>query len=109
MQTRAEITDIVRAINAESPGASVRLQDEDLAQLESILQAHPELWPMGLVDTFKLLQGKLRLESIERKAIPEALVDFFDQKFRRDVDPMALARQMGQDLCSSCEDCGCRC
>ena len=85
------------------------MRDEEFAQLETILSGHPEVWPVGLADTFDLLRRKLRFESIDRQVIPLSLVAFFDEKFCRDLDPMALARQIGQDICSSCSDCGCRC
>jgi hypothetical protein len=109
MQMRAEISDLVRAINEDSMGIRLQLRDQEFTQLETILGGHPEVWPMGLIDTFKLLQRKLRWESIDKQTIPESLLDFFDEKFRRDLDPMALARNIGQDICSSCGDCECRC
>ncbi len=109
MQTRMEIAALVGALNEEAPGRSLRLQDEELDQLEAILQENPEVWPVGLADTFTLLQRKLRMESIDRQLIPAPLLDFFDGKFQRDLDPMALARHIGQDICASCSDCGCRC
>lgn len=109
MQIRTEIKDLVHAINEASPGTSIRLQEDELARLEGLLHEHPECWPVGLADTFALLKRKLRWETIDRKAIPEALRDFFDEQFRRDLDPMALARNIGQDICGSCADCGCRC
>lgn len=109
MQTRTEIKDLVHAINEASPGTSIRLQENELALLEGLLREHPEFWPVGLADTFALLKRKLRWETIDRQAIPEALRDFFDEQYRRDLDPMALARNIGQDICGSCADCGCRC
>jgi hypothetical protein len=109
MQTRAEITDLVNAINEESPGNSIRLREDEFAQLETVLRGHPEVWPIGLVDTFTLLQQKLRWKSIDRQIIPDSLLGFFDEKFRRDLDPMSLARNIGQDICRACSDGGCRC
>lgn len=109
MQTRMEIAELVGALNANAHGQSLHLRDEELDQLEIILSGNPEVWPIGLVDTFALLQRKLRWESIDRQEIPGPLLDFFDGKFQRDLDPMALARHIGQDLCGSCSDCGCRC
>ena len=109
MQNRAEIVDLVRAVNEEPLGKSICMQDEEITQLETILNEHPEVWPVGLADTFDLLRRKLCFESIDRQIIPGPLVAFFDEKFRRDLDPMALARRIGQDICSSCSDCGCRC
>ena len=109
MQTRTELSDLVRAINEDFSGTALRMQEQEFAQLEIILGRHPELWPIGLLDTFKLLQRKLRWEPIDRQRIPDSLLDFFDQKFRRDLDPMALAWNLGQDICTSCGDCECRC
>lgn len=109
MRMRAEIMELVRALDGEFPAAALALRDEELAELEAILRGHPEVWPVGLVDTFRQLRRKLRWESIDRTTIPAPLVDFFDAKFRRDLDPMALARHIGQDLCASCQDCTCRC
>jgi hypothetical protein len=109
MLTREEIANLVLAINAEAFGNSLRLQDEDFTQLKAILEAHPEVWPVGLADTFKLLQLKLHWQNIDRQAIPESLIDFFDEKFNRDLDPMALARQIGHEICTACEECSCRC
>lgn len=109
MQTRTEINDLVHAINEATSGTSIRLQESELAQLEVLLREHPEVWPVGLADTFNLLRRKLRWETIDRQVIPEALLDFFDEKYRRDLDPMALALHIGQDICGSCADCGCRC
>lgn len=107
METRGEITALVEALNEAS--GYLRLREEELDQLEALLEENPEVWPTGLVETFTLLQRKLRWESIDRRQIPGPLLDFFDAKFQRDLDPMALARQLGQDLCASCSDCGCRC
>jgi len=109
MQTRTEINDLVRAINEASSGTSIRLRENELVLLEGFLREHPELWPVGLADTFALLKRKLRWETIDRQAIPQVLLDFFDEQYRRDLDPMALARNIGQDICGSCADCGCRC
>ena len=109
MQMRVQILDVLHAINEDSLEDGIRIGEEELAQLETILNIHPEIWPMGLIDTFKLLQQKLRWESIDRQMIPESLLDFFDEKFRRDLDPMALAKSIGQDLCTSCAECECRC
>jgi hypothetical protein len=109
MQMRIEISEVLRAINEDSLKDSIRIGEDELAQLQTIVNKHPEVWPMGLINTFKLLQRKLRWESIDRQMIPAALLDFFDDKFRRDLDPMALARSIGQDLCTSCADCECRC
>jgi hypothetical protein len=109
MQTREEIEALVKAVNEDTFSPSLRLREEELGQLESALARNPELWPIGLVDTFTLLQRKLCWESIDRQRIPEPLLGFFDEKFQRDLDPMALARHIGQDICTSCADCGCRC
>jgi len=109
MQTRAEILELASAVGGEAFGNAICLQEKELVQLETILGGHPEVWPIGMADTFKLLQRKLRWESVDRQIIPEPLLDFFDEKFRRDLDPMALARSIGQDLCSSCSECECRC
>ena len=109
MLTREEITNLVLAINEEVHGGSIYLREEEYTQLEAILCAHPEVWPVGLVDTFKMLQRKLQWETIDRQAIPESLIDFFDEKFKRDLDPVSLAQHIGHDICSACEDCGCRC
>jgi hypothetical protein len=109
MQMRAEISDLVSAINQDSLGSSIRMRDQELAQLEAILGEHPEIWPMGLIDALKWLQRKLRWESIDNPALPAPLWDFFDQKFRRDLDPMAFAMNIGRDLGASCGECECRC
>lgn len=109
MLTREEITNLVLAINEAPRSVSIRLRDEEYTQLESILCAHPEVWPIGVADTFKMLQQKLQWETIDRQAIPESLIDFFDDKFMRDLDPMALARQIGGEICTACEECSCRC
>jgi len=109
LQTREEIADIVSAINGEAVGATIRLRDEEYEILEGILHEHPEVWPAGLADTFKLLQQKLRWENIERQDIPESLLDFFDDKYMRDLDPMALARQIGCEISAGCAECECRC
>jgi hypothetical protein len=109
MQTRMEIEALVGALNEAARGQDLRLGEDELDQLEAILQGNPEVWPVGLADTFGLLRRKLRMESIDRQLIPEPLLGFFDDKFQRDLDPMALARHIGQDLCAVCSDCGCRC
>lgn len=109
MQTRLEIVALVDALNEEVPDPGLRLREEELDQLEAILRGNPEVWPVGLLDTLALLRRKLRWESIDRQLIPGALLAFFDGKFQRDLNPMALARHIGQDLCASCSDCGCRC
>ncbi len=109
MHTRDEIRDLVNAINEESSSQTIRLRDEEFAQLETVLRGHPEVWPVGIVDTFALLQQKLHWESIDRQMIPESLLDFFDEKFRRDLNPMAMAQHIGHDICAACSDCGCRC
>jgi len=109
VQLRDEISDLVRAINEDSPGTVIRMRESEFAYLESILRGHPELWPMGLIDTLKLLRRKLRWETVDKSIIPDSLLDFFDEKFRRDLDPMALARNIGQDICTSCGECECRC
>jgi hypothetical protein len=109
MQTRMEIAALVGALNEEARGQDLRLGEEELDQLEAILQGNPEVWPVGLAETFTLLRRKLRWESIDRQMIPAPLVDFFDGKFQRDLDPMAMARHIGQDICAACSDCGCRC
>jgi hypothetical protein len=106
---RVEILNVLHAINEDSLADSIRIGEGELAQLETILNINPEIWPIGLIDTFKLLQRKLRWEPIDRRKIPEPLLGFFDEKFRRDLDPMALAKSIGQDLCTSCADCECRC
>ena len=109
MQMRAEISDLVRAVNEDSLGKGIQLREPELAQLETLLGAHPELWPIGLMDALKWLQRKLRWESVDGRDIPESLADFVDEKFRRDLDPLAFARNIGRDICSSCADCECRC
>jgi hypothetical protein len=109
MLPREEIANLVGAINEEALGASIHLQEEEYTKLEAILAAYPEVWPGGLADTLKLLRRKLRWETIDRQAIPESLVGFFHEKFKRDLDPMALAREIGHEICSACEECSCRC
>lgn len=109
MHMRTEIADLVCALNEGTPDRDLPLREEELDQLEAILRESPEVWPVGLVDTFTLLRRKLRWESIDRQQIPGPLLDFFDGKYQRDLDPMALARHIGQDICSACSDCGCRC
>jgi hypothetical protein len=109
MEMRTEIEALVQGLNQDLPRSRLRLREEELARLEALLLADPNLWPVGLADTFRLLQRKLRMEPVDRQAIPPALLDFFDRKFRRDLDPMALARHIGEDICTSCADCTCRC
>lgn len=110
MQTREEIANLVLALNEASLGSpSLRLREEEYAQLEAILQIHPDIWPTGLADTFQLFMQKLRFEEVDRQAIPKPLIDFFDDKYQRDLDPMALARHIGHEIRSSCEECGCKC
>ena len=109
MGIREEITSLVDAMGGVGGDAGIRLRDEECAQLEGILLAHPEIWPVALADTFQLLQRRLRWEDIDRHAIPASLIDFFDDKVMRDMDPMALARAIGREIHSSCEDCSCRC
>jgi hypothetical protein len=109
MQMRAELGELAEAVNQDLPGSRLRLREDELDELEALLQTQPQLWPVGLADTFRLLQRKLRMEPIDRQAIPPALLDFFDRKFRRDLDPMALARHIGEDICTACADCTCRC
>jgi len=106
---REEITALVGAINEEALGARIRLVEAEYLALEAILEEYPEVWPAGLADTFKLLQQKLRWETIDRDAIPASLLDFFDEKYRRDLDPMALARQIGRDISAGCAECECKC
>ncbi|HNX31768.1 MAG TPA: hypothetical protein PKM35_09185 [Holophaga sp.] len=109
MGMQAEIVDLVRAINEEAPAAHIHLRDEELAELETLLRGHPKIWPVGLVDTFRLLKRRLCWETIDRRAVPEPLMDFFDAKFSRDLDPMAMARAIGCELAAGCDACGCRC
>ena len=109
MQLRADISALARALNEEVPGNLIQLSDEDLAQLEAVLARHPDVWPMGLVDAFKALQRKLRWENVDPGAVPACLTAFFQEKFRRDLDPMALARTIGREIRSSCSECECRC
>ena len=106
---REEIAALVGALREEPLGRGLSLREAEYAELEALLGEHPEIWPNGLVDTLRLLQRKLRWESIDRQGIPGPLLGFFDAKFRRDLDPMALARNIGQDLCASCSECECRC
>lgn len=109
MQIRTEIAELVRTLNAEPRAEPLRLREEDYDSLEAILQRHPDLWPTALADTLLALRRKLRWETIDRGSLPEPLLPFFDDTFRRNLDPMALARTIGQDLCSSCAECECRC
>lgn len=109
MLTREEITTLVEALNGATLEAGMQLREEEYLQLETVVRVHPEVWPVGLADTFQLLQRKLRWQTIDRGMIPEPLLQFFDEKFRRDLDPMALARNLGHDLGAACEECSCRC
>lgn len=109
MEVREEIETLVGAINEAAFGTRIHLRDEEYTQLEAVIRAHPEVWPAGLADTFQLLQQKLRWETIDRQAIPVSLIDFFDEKFKRDLDPMAMARNIGHDIGVACEECSCRC
>lgn len=109
MQTRAEIAELVRALDAESRVEPLPLREEDYDDLAAILQRHPDLWPTALADTLLALRRKLRWETIDRDSLPEPLLPFFDDTFRRNLDPMAFARTIGQDLRSSCAECECRC
>jgi hypothetical protein len=109
MQTREEIIHLVDAINQEAKGDGLRLRDEDHTKLERLVQSHPEVWPSGLADTLTALRKRLQGHSIDREAIPSPLLDFFDRTYKRDLDPMALARQIGQEMHAACEDCGCKC
>lgn len=109
MLAREEITHLLSAINQEGCGSELRLKEEECEELEVILEAHPEFWPTVLADTLGLLRRKLRWESIDRQAIPEALIGFFDAKVMRDKDPMDLARQIGHEIRSACDGCTCRC
>lgn len=109
MQTRNEIAEMVNALNAEGRVGPLRLREDDYDSLEAILQRYPELWPTALADTLLALCRKLCWETVDRGALPEPLLPFFDDTFRRNLDPMALARTIGQDLCSSCAECECRC
>lgn len=105
MQTRDEIASLVQAIST----GPLRLRDEEYAELETTLRLHPEIWPTGLADTFDQLQRKLRWENADRQRIPDSLLDFFDQKFKRDLDPVGLARQIAHEISGSCAECECRC
>ncbi|HWQ10786.1 MAG TPA: hypothetical protein VN436_16815 [Holophaga sp.] len=109
MGARADIRDLAQAINRGGRYGRLALRDEDLDTLEDILGRHPELWPNGVADTLVALQRRLGWEAFERGSVPEVLLAFFDETFRRDLDPMAMARDIGRDLCDSCSDCGCRC
>jgi len=109
MQMQGEISDLVRAINEEAPGVRLHVSGAELSELETLLHVHPEIWPLGLVDMFRLLKRRLCWETIDRRAVPEPLVDFFDAKFSRDLDPMAMARAIGCELAAGCDACGCRC
>lgn len=100
---------IVCAINEEAFGIDILIKDHEYDQLEEIVRAHPELWPVGLADTIRLLQKKLNMENIDRQFIPGPLINFFDEKFKLDVDPLLLAKQIGHEICNSCEGCGCKC
>ena len=108
MTLRDEITTMVQALEWKDAAPVLRLRAEDVTRLEGILQSHPDLWPVGVADTLSLLRQKLRWEPVDRSAVPDPLVDLFDDLFRRDLDPLAMARQMGQEL-HACQDCGCRC
>jgi len=109
MQIQQEITHLVDAVNSEAKGGVIRLRNEDFSRLEAIVQAHPDIWPTGLVDALTLLDRKLRWGSVDRSAIPSPLLDFFDDTYKRDLDPIALARQIGQDIHAGCAECECKC
>lgn len=109
MQARVEVMALVKAVNEGAAVQKLALGDEEYRQLERILGQHPEVWPTGVVDTLQALQRRLHWEDVAMDEIPVPLQVFFEDKFRRDLDPMAMARRIGQDICSSCSDCGCRC
>lgn len=109
MSVREEIAGLVEALNERPSGARIRLTDGECTLLAAVIDAHPEVWPVGIADTLVLLQRKLRWEDIDRHAIPEPLLAFFDEKFRRDLDPMAMARAIGCEISAGCDACGCRC
>lgn len=106
MRARDEIRDLALAINRDG---RLALREEDLDRIEALLGRHPELWPNGVADTLVALQRRLNWEAFDRESVPGVLQAFFDETFRRDLDPMAMARDIGRDLCGSCSDCGCRC
>lgn len=109
MSVREEIAGLVEALNERPSGAWIRLTDEECTLLETVIGAHPEVWPVGIADSLVQLQRRLRWEDIDRRAVPEPLLDFFDEKFRRDLDPMAMARAIGCEIAAGCDACGCRC
>jgi len=109
MGTREEIEALLTAVNEEASVITLRLRDEEYRELEQILKVHPEAWPIGLADTFKLLKQRLSWEPIDRSLIPSFLIDFFDIKFKQDLDPMAMARSIGRDIHGSCAECECKC
>jgi hypothetical protein len=104
-----EIKDLLDGINQEGRGPALGLDPGECEQLEAVVRRHPDLWPAGLAGMFLALRRRLDCDPAGREEVPGPLLDFFDAKFRRDLDPMTLARRIGSDIHGACEDCTCRC
>ena len=109
MPMREEILALVRALNEDAPGTPIRLGEAECVELEGILGRHPEVWPLGLVDALQHLRRRLRWETGDAEAVPACLAGFIAATFRRELDPLALARTIGRDLGAACGECECRC
>lgn len=109
MGLRTEIEALLNAINGEPAPIKLQMRDEEFVLLEGVLALHPEAWPIGLSDTLRLLRQKLNWEPVDLDLIPEFLKAFFEAKFKRDLDPMALARNIGGDIHGTCAECECKC